>query len=254
MRMALGHLDTLGSLFKADCFRETQVIKCVNETRRRRSNAAIGQKDNLSRGPLVKIFVLLICMMSTQTSVYGAGPSFLPSAEVIVKFKHGTRADKLVNSILSGSAPTTEQINRYMDQLSREISLPLTYRQVTSGKEMVLGINDHQVLEQLKQAIADKPGIRRVEVISPSPHKPSPRPYMTLRISFKECGENGDSIKRIADELIEAQEYAVISKIEPPVLMIQLDHQKELKRLVQKLKRRPDVEYVQPNLLMKHFQ
>jgi hypothetical protein len=187
------------------------------------------------------------------------GPPSFVAGDVIVKFTDASDAGQAVaramraGEMLADVAPVAAR-------LSAELGIPLVAARVTSGRELVLSVDRGEVAQTLTQRLGRDPSVRSVTPVDP-PKTVLPALQIQLAVGLAPDSEAQRRVQQAAQAGREttAEIDALVARmaggVEPrPAgrvtergrLMLTIDVAALTRELVERLKRRQDVEYAQP--------
>jgi hypothetical protein len=182
------------------------------------------------------------------------------SGDLIVKFRDATEPGKELAAVLAGQR-TVASVAPLAARLSSELGLPLVLVQVTSGREALLAL-DREALARVLTALAQQqPEVQRASPASPAaaagaaPPAGLPAAQWGLRLQLR--------ASRAAPELAQLARRLAAGGLVAPRLKAEggaaaagtylalYDLDALTLALMTKVQQRPDVEYVQPNRLLR---
>jgi hypothetical protein len=185
-----------------------------------------------------------------------------PVREFIVKFKAASAGDRAAAQAMQDQAGQAAVFADFAAALSGEIGVPVRIYMVTSGRELVLGVDATKVADAAVAGLQQRPDIRRAgRVDGGDAPQPVPRDPM-LAVEFADGSAIG---RRLADGLPPPDDPDILGlsqdmadriglplglRPEGPAILFRLDIGRVTSELEARLKRRPDVAYVEPNRLL----
>lgn len=196
-----------------------------------------------------------------SASVFAQSGEALPG-EVIVKFRADSQAGRLVTQAFREQDYDARRLESAAGDLAADCGLPLRAKRLTSGAELLVELDAVSLLERLRISVSMRPDVESVSLqrlTAISPLKPS----VALVVRF-----TADSGSMALLERARSSEPAALAKLvsgltgdaEIPVLgEPAADHSLSLipnieiliGQLLSCLERHPDVEYSQPNRMMR---
>lgn len=203
------------------------------------------------------VFLLIACVPHmTAAQDKAAPPSFVPG-EVVVKFRSDSKPAGLVNPKEETSEPT-EALVSYLHSLSSELGIPIEPRRLGSGGSLLLSINQAELLARWSKRVRALETVKDVRLLltegppaQPSLQvefakgSPEEKVLSQLAASGKETGPELQSINaRLSHEL----GVPLMTTVSPfGRLQIRPDNRALTLDLVERLKKRNEIEYAQPN-------
>ncbi len=193
-------------------------------------------------------------------------PSFV-AGDLIVKFTTVSEPGTLVTRALQGGQAADRQLAALAARLSRELGVAISAVRVTSGNELVLSVNRDRLTQSLKQVVTRDPAVRAVTRIDP-PKTVLPASEIALALDLRGDSEAGSLVRRTtqagkqASNEIETlvKKLSVGARPQPSghvsnrgQLVLTIDITALTLDLIERLKRRPDVEYAQPSHIVKSY-
>jgi hypothetical protein len=193
-------------------------------------------------------------------------PSFV-AGDLIIKFTAASEPGTLVTRALQGSQTADRQLAALAARLSQELGVPIAAVRVTSGNELVLSVDRDQLAQSLKQVVTRDPAVRAAIRIDP-PKTVLPAAEITLALDLRRDSEAGRLAHRTAragqqtsNEVETLVKKLCVGAVPQPSgrvgnrgqLVLTIDIAALTLDLVERLKRRPDVEYAQPSQIVKPY-
>lgn len=214
------------------------------------------------------LFVLVALATSSAASLQTSQtPPFVPG-EVIVKFSEGSKAGAILARAAQGNWKTDACLTSYLSALSQELGIPLKAKQLTSGGELVLTIQTHELTAKLVSRIKQNPRVVRTEESKAEEKGIVAAPRSEVLVEFAKGSHEADVISRVRAQSLDAssslQELAGemerdlgfkletrVTKNNQLALVIKVDSL--TLELVARLNKHADVEYAQPNFVLQKF-
>ncbi len=217
--------------------------------------------------PTWKSWVLLSFTTAGLALSAPNGPAAFVAGDLMVKFTDASPAGMLVSRAMQGDPGAERQLPDLAARLSAEIGVKLLAARVTSGRELVLGVD----LEALEASLAERcQRDREVTRVLPLPAPKTVLPPATLALAV-EFAPNSDA-KRLLERAARAGERAggeidaLAARLsagadprptshvnERGQLVLTLDIAALTLQLVERFKRRSDVEYAQIIQIVRPF-
>jgi hypothetical protein len=193
-------------------------------------------------------------------------PTFV-AGDLIVKFTTVSESGMLVARAMQGDQAADRQLAALATRLSQELGVALATVRVTSGNELVLSLDREQVMQSLRQVVTRDPAVRKATRID-SPKTVLPAAQIALALDLRRDSEAGKLVRQTAQakrkttkevEVLVAK-LCVGADPQPSgyvsnrgQLVLTIDIAALTLDLVERLKRRPDVEYAQPSQIVKPY-
>jgi len=193
-------------------------------------------------------------------------PSFV-AGDLIVKFTAASEPGTLVTRALQGDQAANRQLAALAARLSQELGVAIAAVRVTSGNELVLSVDRDQLARSLRQVVTRDPAVRAATRIDP-PKTVLPAAEITLALDLRRDSEADRQVRRSAragkqtSKEIEALVKKLCVGADPQPsggvsnrgqLVLTIDIAALTLDLIERLKRRPDVEYAQPSHIIKPY-
>jgi hypothetical protein len=179
------------------------------------------------------------------------------SSEILVKLAPQTDAGrKLTRAAEKGTEPSGE-IADYVAALSRELSVPLEAKRLGSGGTMLLGVRVADLSEAVAKTLGRQASIASAHVTS-GEAAAGPQIQVDFAPGSREAGivakakDAAASTDPAVTDLTRRFQRASGVPLEPQIdaagqFLLRIDLQKLTDQLVAGLKKRPEIEYAQPN-------
>ncbi len=194
-------------------------------------------------------------------------PPFV-AGDLIVKFTAASEPGTLVTRALQGGGQAADrQLAALATRLSRELGVAVAAVRVTSGNELVLSINRDQLAQSLRRVVTRDPAVRAATRIDP-PKTVLPAAQIALALDLRRDSEAGSLVRRTtqAGKQTSNEIEALVKKLSVGArpqptghvsnrgqLVLTVDITALTLDLIERLKRRPDVEYAQPSHIVKSY-
>lgn len=207
----------------------------------------------------------LILVLALADSASAANYPPAVTGDVIIKFTDKSQAGKLIAEALDLSSNRLESLQAIARQLSSEMDVPLSALRITSGQELVVGIDRASLVRSLKERLQREPAVQRVISIEtggtvlPSSElamSVNLRPDSPIQRQVQRDLRTGQRTSEELDKMV----AGLISGVSPRPsahidnngrLILTLDIGELIDDVVIRLKRRSDVVYAQANLMVR---
>jgi hypothetical protein len=195
------------------------------------------------------------------------GPVSFVAGDLIVKFTDASEAGALVARAVRDEPAATAQLPKLAARLSTELGVGLTVARITSGRELVLSIDREQLLARLAQRVRRDPAVTGVTPLA-GPKTVLPPAEVALTVEFatgsdayrklQRAARAGERRNRDIDALVAGLTAGADPKPtgqanERGQLLLTLDVAALTRDLVERFKRRADVEYAQLSQVVRPF-
>lgn len=201
-----------------------------------------------------------------SVSIQADGQAVFVAGDLIVKFTAASEPGMLVNRAVRGDQAADRELTAFAARLSRELGTALVVARVTSGNELVLSVNRDQVAQALGEEVKRSPVVRAVTRTDP-PKTALPTAEIALALDLRRDSDAWQLVRRTAragkqtSNEIEALVKKLCVGVDPQPsgrvsnrqLVLSVDVAALTLDLVERLQRRPDVEYAQPSQIMKPY-
>ena len=203
------------------------------------------------------------CLIAVQAN---DKPSFV-AGDLIVKFTAASEPGTLVTRATQGDQAAHRQLATLAARLSQELGVAIAAVRVTSGNELVLSVDRDRLAQSLRQVVTSDPAVHAVTRIDP-PKTVLPAAQLALALDLRRDSEADRLVRRTAragkqtSNEIEALVKKLCAGAVPQPsgrvsnrgqLVLTIDIAKLTLELIERLKRRPDVEYAQPSHIVKPY-
>ncbi len=204
-----------------------------------------------------------LCLITVQAN---DKPAFV-AGDLLVKFTTVSDPGTLVTRAVQGDPAADRQLAALATRLSRELGVAVAAVRVTSGNELVLSVDRDQLAQALRRIVTRDPAVRTAKRVDP-PKTVLPAAQLGLALDLRRDSEAGKLVRRSAragrqtSNEIEAlvKKLSVGADPQPSgrvtdrgQLVLSIDVAALTLNLVERLKRRPDVEYAQPSQIVKPY-
>lgn len=220
----------------------------------------------MSGGPVCAIAIILgvwgnLCDGADQKQPSAASVA----GEVIVKFKDSSKAGKMVQDALRAGAQPDPALTAYLAKLSEEIRIPFRAKQLTSGGEVVLSVQQQELTSRLREKLKQNHHVAEAEELDEKEKtgpqgvgnqvrvtfRPGSREARALEKTPGDAKSLGADLRKFVDGLEKQLEFAVLTRVsEKQEFMLAVNVNAVTSNLVERLKKRDDVQYAQPNFLL----
>ena len=191
--------------------------------------------------------LLASCHTSGQRAQSEA--SFVPG-EVIVKFAEGSPGAPPVTR--SGENPLEEPaFSSFLLSLSKEVGIPFQPAQVTSGREVLIAIDEVQLRESLLRRLRQDSRVKDVEAVTPERKYISDKPQTHFVVALSDPLRSESERQRFTADLEKDLGIPLARSVSAENdLVLILDLKPLTLQLVAKLQTRAEVEYAQTNAVL----
>lgn len=206
------------------------------------------------------------CLLNLNPVQANDKPSFV-AGDLIVKFTAVSEPGTLVTRALQGGQAADRQLAALAARLSRELGVAIAAVRVTSGNELVLSIDRDRLAQSLRQVLTRDPAVRAATRVDP-PKTVLPAAQIALALDLRRDSEAGSLVRRTthAGRQTSNEIEALVKKLSVGAhpqpsghvsnrgqLVLTIDIAALTLDLIERLKRRPDVEYAQPSHIVKPY-
>jgi len=202
-------------------------------------------------------WIAALCVVAPPPPVQSGGQGAVAGGELIVKFAAETEARRLAEEAVRG-AVSEARLDALAERLSAELDAPLAVRRVTSGAEFLLAVREDVLATRLVERLrarADVLEAKRMEGKAPGDagairavFRAESAVARELSDAFTEALRASPAIGDLTGEL-EAGLGVGLTPQPPAALVLTFDVSSLTASLVERLNRRPDVEYAEPQRL-----
>jgi hypothetical protein len=191
-----------------------------------------------------------------------------PVRAFIVKFEAGSAGDGVAAQAAQDTSAQTALFADFAAGLSGEIGVPIRIYTVTSGRELVLGVDAAKVADAAIAALEQRPDVARAMRVAGGDEPQVASRDPVLAVEFAEDSAIGRRLAEGRPETLQDDpEILGLSRDvagrtglpltlhpEGPAIAFTLDLERLTSDLADRLTRRPDVAYVEPNRLLQPLQ
>ncbi len=228
-----------------------------------RKVAAPGRQARLPRlSNLFRWFAASLLILGSAPA-FGLGPGEIMAGEVVVKFVECSSFNHSIQAATARGLSESPDLNAQVDVLSEQLNIPFTAQRLTSGGELVIGLGVQDVLDGFAAKIEPLPDVEQVEVRVDPSNNPFNRRDEVI-ISFK---PGSDAFKAWQDaektgqeqtvsRLLQSLQQHASSQLSGRLLpdgrvAVAIDFYTMTGELAEKLNELSEVEYAQPNYIMR---
>jgi hypothetical protein len=221
------------------------------------------QRDraSFSRAAL-SLFLVSGLMAATEAN----GPSTFVAGDLIVKFTDASDAGQAVVRAMR-SAQVPADVVAVATRLSDELGVPFVAARVTSGRELVLSVDRDRLTHTLMQRVRRDPAVRGITPVT-APKTILPAAQLAFVVELRPDSEAQRQVRqatqagrRTTPEVDKLVARLVADLYPQPTghvnergqLVLMVDIAELTRELVERLKRRPDVEYAQLSQVVRPF-
>ena len=183
--------------------------------------------------------------------------------QVIVKFAPHTQAREVTVGAITAGPDAQAHLAGLADSLSAELGIPLRIIRPTSGQELVVAINAGALAAKLVAYLGARADVKSARLLDAADKTRQRYWNPTVAVEFQAdstLGQvlaaapagNTEDLKGFAAEVGDDVGFPV-SASAPQTVELVIDMSSVATDLVERFKRRPDVEYAQRDLLMRPF-
>jgi hypothetical protein len=219
---------------------------------------------------LCTVFWSVVVILRATEALLGASPQAQNPqtliGEVIVKFAAGSEAHQVIAGAMRGDLQSDARLVRLANSLSDQLNVPLKSSQVTSGQELVLSIDADAIASKVAEQFSHHSDVGNAKMVESGDMKAPAQRNRQVIIEFVPASETGEELSKVSPENIGRSPTVqrLITDIEQNlgvkltvlsaqrneiVLVIHIDSLTA--DLVERLRKRPDVEYAQPSFLLR---
>jgi len=186
------------------------------------------------------------------------------AGDIIVKFKDDSSSGKLMSQIVRG-AMQLKEAEKVAARLSQRLGVPLTPVRVTSGRELLLAIDRDRLTRDVLQRATRNSSVSKAEPVHAPAGVLPPREMKFVldlqkgaaaeREASRRPAATADSaeIKTLVDDAAGDLKAAASASVdERGRLVLAIDMAALTTQVAKQLEQCTEVEYAQPNLMLKH--
>ena len=187
------------------------------------------------------------------------------TAQVIVKFAETSPLGKIIKETRDRTPAENERLMKEVAALSEALSMPLIAKSITSGSELVLAIDVKKILADLRKELQAYPGVSKVSETSNDRKPIFPQVSEEIAVAFSpaapesttlahagNCANPNDCIQPLVASLSAKTGYQLRGRLlRGRRLGVAIDLGETTQVLMERFKQRDDVEYVQPDFLLR---
>lgn len=206
---------------------------------------------------------LTLAALAERGPAAPAEPTFV-LGEVIVAFRKGTEPAGIVTRAAAGDSADAARLEAYVAAVGTEIGIPTRMRRLASGGDVLLAIDFAELTARLMSRLRADARVLRA---APVPEdKRAPPGWAEVRVDFEQGSaearalrasaagppEEGRPLREATDRVARALGVALSSRVtQKRQFLVAVDAEAGTRELVERLRRRPDVAYAQPNFLVR---
>ncbi len=187
-------------------------------------------------------------------------PRHVPG-ELIVGFHAGSDANQAVSAAMAGGLVADPAMDEYVAALSERLGLPCAVRQITSGGEILLVVDEEALAASIAAAAAAKAGVEAAEArAAAAPTRFGPGQEVTVRFGAESGAgealataagaEPPPAVREWISELGGELGLELRGKAADGGLVLTVDLGWATKELMQRLREQPEVAFVELNQLL----
>jgi hypothetical protein len=191
----------------------------------------------------------------------GAPPQPIIGEQLIVKFAAHTPAREATAAALAGGPESKTRLDALAARLSAESGIPLQVVRPTSGQELVIAIDADALASKLVANLKARADVQAVRLLEPGDRTRQRYWNPTVAVAFQPGSPQGQAMAQTSEpnaERLEAFAAEVgddvgfpVSARAPQTVELIIDMSSVAMDLVERFKRRPDVEYAQRDVLLR---
>ena len=209
------------------------------------------------KGPSTFATLAAAALAVTAGGLEGPRDPLFSPAEAIVRFRNNSEPALFVAAWAKGEVAAQGRLDTYLAALSEELGIPARAKRVASGGDVILAIDMDALNTRLTSHLRGHP-----RVVGAVPTNPPGEVTVELAKGSREAQAVEEArLKKpegvvaappvVARELARGFAFDVTGRITPRGLLVTVDPRAVTLKLVERLRQRPDVEYAQPNFVMK---
>lgn len=218
------------------------------------------------------LFLLGFFMIASGAQAIGGPQLNTPTGqralagEVIVKFLPDSKPAQVAAAVVRGEAGAGSDLSIVASTLSDALRLPLRIDRVTSGQELVIAIRTDVLAAGIVSRLMARDDVEEVSLLEDRPEAQRLAGSLRMRVGLAPEGRMAEALSRAATKA--ARQDSVVRNLTSPVkretgfplqtervevrqILLFVDLEALTEGLVNGLKDRGDVEYVQRNILMR---
>ena len=205
--------------------------------------------------------VLLSC-----SSVSAAPEKAFVPGEVIVRFRDGSPGAEAVLRAAGAEADVEKILAAQLRLLSDDAAVPLRFKRLAAGGDLLLAVDRERLEERLLGALRAADRVERCELLREGPGRDAPP--RGIQVSFVKSSPEAQEVGRAAARpeggplgTLEAT-HRLQSRVGQPLvnrltpsgeLVVEPDLEPLTREIVRRLSARSDVEYAQPNYVVRRL-
>lgn len=189
-------------------------------------------------------------------------PQRVAAGEIIVKFRSESDVGgKVARAAVLGYAPTGD-VAAYVTSIGRELGVPLDAKRLGSGGTVLVAIRTAELPETVARKVRSQDSVKSAQTVA----APSAADPASVRVEFVPGSSQASALARIGQR--DRDQHAKISTLTSPLarasgvalsgrldpsgqLLLTPDLNEITTQLAIRLGKRPDVEYAQPNYVVR---
>jgi len=112
---------------------------------------------------MIRIYLLLSVLLANGLSPITLIADTMPPHELIVRFVAGSETRQTTIDTMKTGVSKTQALETLIESLSKQVGVPLTIRQVTSGQEVVLAVDTEDQLIEVIKRLRQRPDVEYVQ-------------------------------------------------------------------------------------------
>lgn len=223
------------------------------------------ERRTMSRRREKFLAAVLLAIGMAFNSIHANIPPAFIAGDLIVKFTKESPFGVLLAQELRSDRVNAKALNIAAESLSAELGVALVPIRVTSGQELVLSIERSKLARALQQQVARDPAVHTVSLVA-SANALLPATEINFTVDFAEHSASKQAVLQAAQARLQTSSEIrrlvarLVSGIYPQPagridshgqFILTVDVAALTRDLVTRLKRRPDVVYVQPSQIVR---
>jgi hypothetical protein len=203
---------------------------------------------------------LLTCALLTPVDAQIEVQTRSITLEIIIKFLDDSDAGSLVARSVEENAPDVSDLAEIVDQLYTSTGVEFTPERVTSGRELIVGILEQPLLEEVRAVVLERSEVSEAELVTTRTDNPR-LAQSQLLVSFRQLTDEAELLETAyAEDAYRERVQALATELCAPsgvpvygiaqsrtTLAVIVDRFALLEKLVTQLRNLDYVEYAQPN-------
>ncbi len=187
-------------------------------------------------------------------------PRYVPG-ELIVGFRAGSDASQAVSTAMAGGLVADPAMDDYLKALSERVGLPCAVRQITSGGEILLALDEEALASTIAEAAAAMGAVQSAEARPAAESRFGPSHEVAVQFDAASAegksmataaagAEPPSSVGRWISQLGEELGLKLRGSVGEGGLVLTVDLGWATQELMKRLREQPEVAFVEPNQLL----